>query len=295
MLANLLILKRHSHSRGRFIRNLRDLSNYVHYDDLPQEFLNACLILKHLGIPLGHDQPCAPQPHGPVGSGNPYLNSRNQEAVATFGDQYILTLVAEVSRRALYAVWFQKWHVHRRLRPEEFAGLIFRKRANPNLDYPINSQILTSQVLTEIETRYGSVLLPQAYPEGSAMHPSYPSGHATIAGACVTVLKAYFDETQNIPNPVQVDESLDGTPDEGKSLKPYSGTLTIGNELNKLASNIALGRNAAGIHYRSDYIQGVLLGEEVAIRLLQDQSKTYNEKYSFRFTRFNGQPKVIEN
>jgi hypothetical protein len=73
-----------------------------------------------------------------VGSGNPYLNSRNQEAIATFGDQYILMLVAEVSRRALYAAWFQKWFVHRRLRPEEFAGLIFRKRANPNLNYPIN-------------------------------------------------------------------------------------------------------------------------------------------------------------
>ncbi len=135
-------------------------------------------------------------------------------------------------------------------------GLIFRKRADPTLNYPINAGILTSPVLTEIETKYGSVLLPQAYPEGSAMHPSYPSGQATIGGACVTVPKAYFDEKQNIPNPVQVDESLDGTPDEGKSLKPYSGTLTVGNELNKLASNIAVGRNAAGIHYRSDYVQG---------------------------------------
>lgn len=66
------------------------------------------------------------------------------------------------------------------------------------------------------------------------------------------------------------------------------------NELNKLASNIAVGRNAAGVHYRSDYVQGVLLGEEVAIRLLQDQANTYNEKYSFRFTRFNGQDIVIE-
>lgn len=52
------------------------------------------------------------------------------------------------------------------------------------------------------------------------MRSSYPSGHATIGGACATVLKAYFDEKQNIPNPVQVDESLDGTSDEGKSLKP---------------------------------------------------------------------------
>jgi len=59
--------------RGRFIRNIRDLANYVHIDDLPQEFLNACLILKHLGVPKNHGPPCAPQPHGPVDGGNPYL------------------------------------------------------------------------------------------------------------------------------------------------------------------------------------------------------------------------------
>ena len=108
------------------------------------------------------------------------------------------------------------------------------------------------------------------------MHPSYPSGHATIGGACVTVLKAYFDEKQNIPNPVQVDESLDGTPDEGKSLKPYSGTLTVGNELNKLASNIAVGRNLLQVSIIVVIMyKEVLLGEEVAIRLLQDQANTY--------------------
>lgn len=35
--------------RGYYIRHLRHLSHHVHFDDLPQEFLNACLILKHLG------------------------------------------------------------------------------------------------------------------------------------------------------------------------------------------------------------------------------------------------------
>jgi hypothetical protein len=139
--------------RGFFIRNMRDLANYVHIDDLPQEFLNACLILKHLGVPANHGPPCAPQPHGPVDSGNPYLepnpDSQNQEALATFGDQYIFTLVAEVARRALYAAWYQKWFVHRRLRPEEFGGLIQKRLAgaagNPPLSfgrYPINPEIL---------------------------------------------------------------------------------------------------------------------------------------------------------
>jgi hypothetical protein len=38
-------------SRFRFIRNMRDLANYVHYDDLPQSFINACLILLHKEVP----------------------------------------------------------------------------------------------------------------------------------------------------------------------------------------------------------------------------------------------------
>jgi hypothetical protein len=49
-------------------------------------------------------------------------------------------------------------------------------------------------VLDRIFSRYGSYLLPQAYPEDSPTHASHPIGHATIAGACVAILKAFFDE-----------------------------------------------------------------------------------------------------
>jgi membrane-associated phospholipid phosphatase len=296
--------------RGFFIRNMRDLANYVHIDDLPQEFLNACLILKHLGVPPNHGPPCAPQPHGPVDGGNPYIepnpDSQNQEAIATFGDQYIFTLVAEVARRALYAAWFQKWFVHRRLRPEEFGGLIHKRLAGVNgfppasfSRYPINPEILTTgpgTVLNRVNATFGSFLLPQAYPEGCPPHPSYPSGHATIAGACVTVLKAYFDESYTFKKSYQPNAAgtgLDPATDPTTGNPLPDNNLTIGDELNKLASNIALGRNMAGIHYRSDYLQGVLLGEEVAIGILQDQLETYNEDYSFTFTRFNGGTKII--
>lgn len=34
------------------------------------------------------------------------------------------------------------------------------------------------------------------------MHPSYGSGHATVAGPVVTMLKAIFDETVEIRNPM---------------------------------------------------------------------------------------------
>jgi hypothetical protein len=146
--------------------------------------------------------------------------------------------------------------------------------------------LFSSQALAETYRRHGTYLLPQAFPEGSPLHPSYGAGHATVAGACVTILKAFFDESFVIPNPVV--PSLDG-----QRLEPYRGTdeneLTVGGELNKLAANIAIGRNFAGIHWRSDYTESVKLGEAVAISVLEDQRLTYNEPFAgFRFTKFDG-------
>lgn len=110
-----------------FIRNLRDLTNYVHMDDLPQEFINAALILLHFGVPRPPSETFNSRPYNP---GNPYFNkSRSQEGFATFGPPHILSLVAEVMTRALKAAWFQKWFVHRSLRPEEFGGLIHNKNS----------------------------------------------------------------------------------------------------------------------------------------------------------------------
>jgi membrane-associated phospholipid phosphatase len=59
--------------------------------------------------------------------------------------------------------------------------------------------------------------------------------------------------------------------------------LTIGGELNKLAANIGIGRNVAGIHWRSDGIDGFKLGEAVAINILRD-SKTTLTKTSPAFS-----------
>ena len=113
----------------------------------------------------------------------------------------------------------------------------------------------------------------------------------TAAGAAVTVLKAFFDENYVIPNPVVP------SPD-GLSLVPYTGPdagqLTVGGELNKLAANIALGRNFAGIHWRTDYANSLRLGEAVATCVLQDQARTFNEDFGgFTFTGFDGTRVVI--
>jgi PAP2 superfamily len=134
--------------------------------------------------------------------------------------------------------------------------------------------------------RNGNYFVPMSYPEGCPQHPSYPSGHATATGASVTVLKWFFDENFVIPNPLT-------TTDDGTGTVSYTGgdagKITVGGELNKLATNVGVGRAFAGIHWRQDFWQGMLLGEAVAINLLKDQSRLYNENYKgFTFTRFDG-------
>ncbi len=63
----------------------------------------------------------------------------------------------------------------------------------------------------------------------------------------------------------------------------------MGGELNKLASNIATGRNIAGVHWRSDATSSLALGEAVAISMLRDMRGTYNEPFNgFSLTKFDG-------
>ncbi len=256
----------------RYIRNGRDLSEYVHLDFSYQAFLNAALIL--LGM------------RAPLDPANPYLTARAQASFATFGGPQILDLVARAANLGLKAAWYQKWLVHRRIRPEAFAGRVHHNM-NGGASYPIHNDLFRSPILSMLRIKNGSYLLPMAYPEGSPAHPAYPAGHATISGACVTVLKALFDETFVLPNPVVPSE-------DGQALVASTGDLTVVGELNKLGANISIGRDTAGVHWRTDGIEGLKLGEAVAIGFLRDQNRTFREAFSgFTVTRFDGTVETI--
>jgi hypothetical protein len=280
-----------------YIRNGRDLGQWVHIDVLFQAYFMAMLIMLTPARNTAVPSPADANSGGiavPFDAGNPYRRSRTQEGFGTFGGPYIASLMCEVATRALKAVWYQKWSVHRRLRPEAFAGRIHNVMIGA-ADYPINSEILSSPVLDEVFNHnaalnggLGTYLLPMAFPEGSPLHPAYGAGHATVAGACTTILKAFFDESFVIPDPVV-------TTDDGLSLVPFYGPpLTVGGELNKLAFNVALGRDIAGVHWRSDAIESLKLGERVAISILRDQRATYNENFGgFSLTRFDGTTVIV--
>ena len=252
--------------QSRYILRPRDLGEYVHRDYSYQAYLNAALICLSYG---------ALDP-------NPYSVAAREGGFITFGGAGILDLVARAAVISLRAAWFHKWLVHRKLRPEAFGGLV-QNLVNGAANYPLDQEFLDSPVLDEVANTHGTFFLPQAFPEGSPTHPSYPAGHATIAGACVTVLKAFFDEDFVIPNAV-VPRS------NGVQLRAYNGALTLGGELNKLASNIALGRNIAGVHWRADGDDGLVAGEDTGIAMLQDHLRTVVEDgAAFELTTFGGQ------
>jgi hypothetical protein len=283
----------------RFIRNLRDGANYVHFDLVINPWYNAAWIL--LSEPMGSqetgDAGAVPMRDRefPKDTGNPYdppaPSSPTEGGFATFGDPHVIEVLTEVTGLAFRAVWWQKWGVHRRLRPEEFGGRIDNWLTGRR-DYPIDHSIKNSLLHGMLAPYYGpgdrfpSYLLPQAFPEGAPTHPAYGAGHATVSGACATILKAFFDESKSIESPAI--PSADGL-----TLLPYAGPgagdMKVGGEINKLAGNIALFRNAAGVHWRTDYTESLLLGERVAIGLLQELSITFNEDDAFfQLTRFDG-------
>ena len=262
----------------RYIRNGRDLAEWVHFDYPLQASLNAAFLLARQGdfSPDGKydaDPKSSQRMGGVTGA---YFFSKNQEPFVTHGNSEVQSVTALVTNTVLRAQWFQKWQTHRRLRPEEYGGRVHHTLTG-TVSYPVPSELLGSPVLPLVLARNaqrnaerglgsaGTYLLSQTFPEGSPIHPAYSSGHSTYMGAGITVLKAFYS---NVPviNP-QV-PSADGT-----ALVPYSGTLMMFDELDKLASNVGVARLFAGVHYRSDHDHASRLGELYALRTLQDWAR----------------------
>jgi hypothetical protein len=254
-----------------YLRDGRDIASYVSLDFSYQSFFTALLWLINHKVAFN--------------VGNPYLTSANQNGFATFSGAHISALMAEAVSRALKAVFYEKWIVHRCLRPEEFGGLVHLTKTGQQ-NYPLHTDVLNSIAVQDVFNNTGFYLLPQAFGGGCPQHPSYPQAHSTLMGACATMLKAFFNTSSVFPSPVFAS-------DDGQSLLPYNGSdkgsITLEGELNKLASNMAMGRDFAGVHYRSDYVAGMLLGEAVAISILSDQHSSYNEVFNgFTFNKFDG-------
>jgi hypothetical protein len=268
-------------SQSRYLHDGRGLGAYTHQDELYQAYFIAYLVLESMGI--------ATNPT------SPYQTFKNQQAFGTFGGPDIAATLGAVARAALNAVWYQKWIIHLRHRPESGGGIVHLMKTGQGdtIQGHVHALALNSTAVQLSNLRYGSYLLSQAFPEGSPAHPAYPTGHGTVAGACITALKFFYDGSASIPTPVVPS-------DDGLSLKPYEGAdvgkLTVNGELHKLAHNISFGHGIhAGIHWRSDTDSSLLLGEAVALTVLQDQAWTYKENFAVSLTKMDGTTATIKN
>jgi hypothetical protein len=258
-------------SAARYIVTGRDLAAWSRHDYPAQAGLHAALILEAV--------------RAPVQASHPYVRSRNQSGYVTFGLAQVTDLAARVALHALRAAWLHKWVVHRRLRPEAFGGRVEAAVSGSQVVVLPHQRFLQSQALAESRRAHGTALLPLAFPEGAPLHPSYPAAHAAAVGASVTVLKACYAEAWVLPGSVRASA-------DGRSLERDETPLTIGGELNKLASNVAMGRVFAGVQWPEDALAGLRLGEDVALGLLRELRATWREDAgAFTVTRFNG---VIE-
>jgi len=340
-------------SGRRFIMTPRDLGTYVHFDQLYQAYLNACILMLGYGMPFDGGLPEG-------GSSANAANKEKRDAFATFGGPHILSLVTEVASRALKFARRQKFNIHLRARPEAVAGVLTLaasehrdKLGKATDDAKTMAKILgmgddgtpeAGSLLEMIVARNKAVnaaatdpkmgwidphqnyLLPMAFPEGSPMHPSYAAGHATVAGACVTILKAFFEmfETQDgwdekpftslydqiddksmidkdnglMSGLFQPEEIARPSKDNPHKLVQLSGKpdpqVTLMGELDKLAANISIGRDMAGVHYYTDYYESLRMGERVAVGILQEQMLTYPEEVTMRLKTFDSQRMTIK-
>jgi membrane-associated phospholipid phosphatase len=264
------------HSELHYLRSGRDLAEFDRFDFSYQAFLNAALI-------------CLADPHRPRAALHPnlpYKTARTQNGFATLGSAELLALIARAGDMALKAAWHVKWNVSGLLRPEEYGGLVERDLV------PTAQWLKRSNAVKRVKQRFGTHLLPMSYPEGAPAHPAFPSGHATIAGACATVLKAFIDPAYSFRFPLEPTR-------DGRDWGEYTGPPTTAQiEIEKLAVNVAVGRQWAGIHWLADSVGGLALGEQVGLAVLAEAKGQYLETQrawfkGFEVTTFDGKKLTV--
>jgi hypothetical protein len=131
---------------------------------------------------------------------------------------------------AIYSALLAAWHY------KWFStrtGVRYRPRP---VEYDYRVSVLFNRAVNATESGDGMVRLSPTPSPGTPRHPSYPSGHSTYAGAASEMLSFFFPD--------------------------YTA------EFDKLADNAGMARLWAGIHWRSDHIQGVKLGRCVAREII---------------------------
>lgn len=133
---------------------------------------------------------------------------------------------------ALCAAWYYKW-----LSPRAGVG----RRQRPieyATDTGIPLNVLYDRAVNSTGSGSNGLRTNPSPSPGTPRHPAYPSGHSTYAGAASEILSFFFPDYRR--------------------------------EFDRLADNAGMARLWAGIHWRSDHVEGMKLGRCVAC-LIVDQ------------------------
>ncbi|MEP1942610.1 MAG: hypothetical protein ABJJ03_05815, partial [Sulfitobacter sp.] len=306
----------------RFVTTPRDLAAFVRGDATCQPFLNAARMLA--GNPKC-DPAAAPNWANPVDDPaaidiDPHLADMLAQATARGLEMAqnplstdnisperlgaMLTLVANDDMGELSsAIRKELISMHMKL---QNIGLLNPVSAHNTLQLKHKSNPLENRANPEewaIDGEDRSLLLPLAYIGGSPMRATAGADHAIIAGACVTILKAYFDmfKSKTCWSPLSLLDvgmrTVFEASEDGDCLRDSSddpADLTLEGELNKLAANIAMGRTMAGTQLYSEHYENLRRGERLAVRLLTEQMLATPEKKPLCLHGFDGERITIE-
>ncbi len=312
----------------RFITTPRDLATYVHYDALYEAYLNACLIMLANGVPGSKGFP----EKSPSGTRTPFatfggphilslvtevatrclkavrrqkFNYHRRARPEAIGGRLTLACLDDCDYNEALGCAKDAFEKTLNDLPKELRDAIkIHNKAQNSEDMAAMRHLhcddkhegwtkgWDKKKWSQDEFDDCNLLLPMAFPEGSPMHPAYGAGHATVAGGCVTMLKAFFEMFEDCDSYKERCFGHAYVPNkDGSRLindPKFKGKLTIQGELDKLAANISIGRNMAGVHYYSDYYDSLRMGERIAVSIVMEQAPSYGDAVESTFKSFDG-------
>ena len=188
---------------------------------------------------------------------------------------------SRLARPAVTAARMTVW-LAREERGNEPTNALYRAAADelaecaPNLLYWVSRDNGTLRGCQRFDT---SLFLPLAEPERQAVPPSDCASHVVVAGAMATLLKAVFDTSRR----AQI--QMVGTMGPAQAL---------GEEADRMASNIALARIVSGGWHPAENIQQLRLGQAIALQVLRETLETDNRSATLDLTDFDDRPLRIE-
>ena len=262
-------------SSRHYMRNGRALATSTHNAEIAQAYFIAYLVLRSLGMRANPT--------------NPYAAYKNQKPFGTFGGPDIAATLGTVAKAALNAAWYQKWIVHLRPRPEAGAGLVHlvltKPPGSPLPQAPVNEVVLDQRRFISAPSRaweksFSVAGLPGRFADAPVLPGRPGHGRRRLHHRP----EVFFRRRRYLPaSGYAVDRRV------GARALHRSGKSHGQGELHKLAHNMSFGHGIhAGINWRSDTDQSIVLGEQVALRFLQDQVFSYSEKVKVTITLLNG-------